>query len=138
LLLSGGTGSTAAAIPACIGCTAAKSIRSVIKIDHHRIQRASKIDCLLRANPDTKVAIVRYGDDPRSSLHSAGGSGGMSKSYRAESERAGTLVVAEGFSQVPDVSERFISSIGSCWNTKSWPASITKKHRTHLRSRRCR
>jgi hypothetical protein len=37
------------------------------------------------------------------------GSGGMCKIYLAESERAGTLVVLKVFSQVPDVSERFIS-----------------------------
>jgi hypothetical protein len=36
------------------------------------------------------------------------GSGGMCKIYLAESERAGTLVVLKVFSQVPDVSERFI------------------------------
>ena len=37
------------------------------------------------------------------------GSGGMCKIYLAESERAGTLVVLKVFSQVPDVSERFVS-----------------------------
>jgi hypothetical protein len=37
------------------------------------------------------------------------GSGGMCKIYLAESERAGTVVVLKVFSQVPDVSERFIS-----------------------------
>ena len=36
------------------------------------------------------------------------GSGGMCKIYLAESERAGTIVVLKVFSQVPDVSERFI------------------------------
>ncbi|MGO9947294.1 MAG: serine/threonine-protein kinase [Steroidobacteraceae bacterium] len=36
------------------------------------------------------------------------GSGGMCKIYLAESERAGTLVVLKVFSQVPDVSERFV------------------------------
>src|SRR6202521_257591 len=37
------------------------------------------------------------------------GSGGMCKIYLAESERAGTLVVLKVFSQVPAVSERFVS-----------------------------
>ena len=37
------------------------------------------------------------------------GSGGMCRIYLAESERAGTLVVLKVFSQVPDVSERFVS-----------------------------
>jgi eukaryotic-like serine/threonine-protein kinase len=37
------------------------------------------------------------------------GSGGMCKIYLAESERAGTVVVLKVFSQVPDVSERFVS-----------------------------
>lgn len=36
------------------------------------------------------------------------GSGGMCKIYLAESERAGTMVVLKVFSQVPDVSERFV------------------------------
>jgi hypothetical protein len=36
------------------------------------------------------------------------GSGGMCKIYLAESERAGALVVLKVFSQVPDVSERFV------------------------------
>jgi hypothetical protein len=36
------------------------------------------------------------------------GSGGMCKIYLAESERDGTLVVLKVFSQVPDVSERFV------------------------------
>ena len=36
------------------------------------------------------------------------GSGGMCKIYLAESERAGTIVVLKVFSQVPDVSERFV------------------------------
>src|SRR5580658_2832628 len=37
------------------------------------------------------------------------GSGGMCTIYLAESERAGTVVVLKVFSQVPDVSERFVS-----------------------------
>jgi hypothetical protein len=37
------------------------------------------------------------------------GSGGMCKIYLAESERAGALVVLKVFSQVPDVSDRFVS-----------------------------
>jgi eukaryotic-like serine/threonine-protein kinase len=37
------------------------------------------------------------------------GSGGMCKIYLAESERAGTVVVLKVFSQVPDVSDRFVS-----------------------------
>jgi eukaryotic-like serine/threonine-protein kinase len=36
------------------------------------------------------------------------GSGGMCKIYLAESERAGAMVVLKVFSQVPDVSERFV------------------------------
>jgi serine/threonine protein kinase len=36
------------------------------------------------------------------------GIGGMCRIYLAESERAGTLVVLKVFSQVPDVSERFV------------------------------
>ncbi len=37
------------------------------------------------------------------------GSGGMSRVYLAESERAATLVVLKVFSQVPDVSERMVN-----------------------------
>jgi len=65
---------------------------------------------LLRASPDYE-SRYRFG-----SVMIRGhrcirqvGSGGMCKIYLAESERAGTLVVLKVFSQVPDVSERFIS-----------------------------
>jgi eukaryotic-like serine/threonine-protein kinase len=65
---------------------------------------------LLRANPDFENRY-RFG-----SVMIRGhrcirqvGSGGMCKIYLAESERAGTLVVLKVFSQVPDVSERFVS-----------------------------
>jgi eukaryotic-like serine/threonine-protein kinase len=64
---------------------------------------------LLRANPDYE-SRYRFG-----SVMIRGhrcirqvGSGGMCKIYLAESERAGTLVVLKVFSQVPDVSERFV------------------------------
>ena len=65
---------------------------------------------LLRANPDYEnryrfgTVIIRGHRCIRQV-----GSGGMCKIYLAESERAGTLVVLKVFSQVPDVSERFIS-----------------------------
>ena len=65
---------------------------------------------MLRANPDYE-SRYRFG-----SVIIRGhrcirqvGSGGMCKIYLAESERAGTLVVLKVFSQVPDVSERFVS-----------------------------
>ena len=50
----------------------------------------------------------------------------MCKIYLAESEHAGTLVVLKVFSQVPDVSERFVGFDGSCRNMKSSRASITE------------
>ena len=65
---------------------------------------------LLRANPDYENRY-RFG-----AVFIRGhrcirqvGSGGMCKIYLAESERAGSLVVLKVFSQVPDVSERFVS-----------------------------
>ena len=65
---------------------------------------------LLRANPDYE-GRYRFG-----TVFIRGhrcirqvGSGGMCKIYLAESERAGTVVVLKVFSQVPDVSERFVS-----------------------------
>jgi hypothetical protein len=65
---------------------------------------------LLRANPDYEnryrfgTVVIRGHRCIRQV-----GSGGMCKIYLAESERAGTLVVLKVFSQVPDVSERFVS-----------------------------
>ncbi|HEY0802862.1 MAG TPA: serine/threonine-protein kinase [Steroidobacteraceae bacterium] len=65
---------------------------------------------LLRANPDYErryrfgTVMIRGHRCIRQV-----GSGGMCKIYLAESERAGTLVVLKVFSQVPDVSERFVS-----------------------------
>jgi eukaryotic-like serine/threonine-protein kinase len=65
---------------------------------------------LLRANPDYEnryrfgTVIIRGHRCIRQV-----GSGGMCKIYLAESERAGALVVLKVFSQVPDVSERFVS-----------------------------
>jgi eukaryotic-like serine/threonine-protein kinase len=65
---------------------------------------------LLRANPDFEnryrfgTVMIRGHRCIRQV-----GSGGMCKIYLAESERAGTLVVLKVFSQVPDVSERFVS-----------------------------
>jgi hypothetical protein len=65
---------------------------------------------LLRANPDYEsryrfgTVIIRGHRCIRQV-----GSGGMCKIYLAESERAGTLVVLKVFSQVPDVSDRFVS-----------------------------
>ncbi len=65
---------------------------------------------MLRANPDYEnryrfgTVIIRGHRCIRQV-----GSGGMCKIYLAESERAGTLVVLKVFSQVPDVSERFVS-----------------------------
>ncbi len=69
-----------------------------------------KAIALLRANPDYEdryrfgTVIIRGHRCIRQV-----GSGGMCKIYLAESERAGTLVVLKVFSQVPDVSERFVS-----------------------------
>src|SRR6202020_3305939 len=65
---------------------------------------------LLRANPEYEnryrfgTVIIRGHRCIRQV-----GSGGMCNIYLAESQRAGTLVVLKVFSQVPDVSERFIS-----------------------------
>jgi hypothetical protein len=88
------------------------------KIDRHRLLKMivtassdhRKAIALLRANPDYEnryrfgTVIIRGHRCIRQV-----GSGGMCKIYLAESERAGTLVVLKVFSQVPDVSERFIS-----------------------------
>jgi eukaryotic-like serine/threonine-protein kinase len=88
------------------------------KIDSHRLLKMivtasnehRKALALLRANPDYEnryrfgTVIIRGHRCIRQV-----GSGGMCKIYLAESERAGTLVVLKVFSQVPDVSERFVS-----------------------------
>jgi len=65
---------------------------------------------LLRSNPDYE-SRYRFGTvmiRGHRCIRQVG-SGGMCKIYLAESERAGTLVVLKVFSQVPDVSERFVS-----------------------------
>jgi eukaryotic-like serine/threonine-protein kinase len=65
---------------------------------------------MLRANPDFE-SRYRFGTvmiRGHRCIRQVG-SGGMCKIYLAESERAGTLVVLKVFSQVPDVSERFVS-----------------------------
>jgi len=64
---------------------------------------------MLRANPDFENryrfgSVIIRGQRCIRQI----GSGGMCKIYLAESERAGALVVLKVFSQVPDVSERFI------------------------------
>ena len=88
------------------------------KIDRNRLLKMivtasnehRKALALLRANPDYEnryrfgTVIIRGHRCIRQV-----GSGGMCKIYLAESERAGTLVVLKVFSQVPDVSERFVS-----------------------------
>jgi eukaryotic-like serine/threonine-protein kinase len=88
------------------------------KVDRNRLLKMivtassdhRKAIALLRANPDYEnryrfgTVIIRGHRCIRQV-----GSGGMCKIYLAESERAGTLVVLKVFSQVPDVSERFIS-----------------------------
>jgi hypothetical protein len=64
---------------------------------------------LLRADPDYE-SRYRFGNvmiRGHRCIRQVG-SGGMCKIYLAESERAGTLVVLKVFSQVPDVSERFV------------------------------
>jgi eukaryotic-like serine/threonine-protein kinase len=87
------------------------------KIDRERLVKSiltasnehRKSLALLRANPDYEsryrfgTVIIRGHRCIRQV-----GSGGMCKIYLAESERAGTLVVLKVFSQVPDVSERFV------------------------------
>jgi eukaryotic-like serine/threonine-protein kinase len=88
------------------------------KVDRDRLLRMivtasnehRKALALLRANPEYEnryrfgTVIIRGHRCIRQV-----GSGGMCKIYLAESERAGTLVVLKVFSQVPDVSERFVS-----------------------------
>jgi hypothetical protein len=88
------------------------------KVDRNRLLKMivtassdhRKALALLRANPEYEnryrfgTVIIRGHRCIRQV-----GSGGMCKIYLAESERAGTLVVLKVFSQVPDVSERFIS-----------------------------
>jgi hypothetical protein len=88
------------------------------KVDRNRLLKMivtassdhRKAIALRRANPDYEsryrfgTVIIRGHRCIRQV-----GSGGMCKIYLAESERAGTLVVLKVFSQVPDVSERFIS-----------------------------
>jgi hypothetical protein len=88
------------------------------KIDRNRLLKMivtasndhRKARALLRAGPDYEnryrfgTVIIRGHRCIRQV-----GSGGMCKIYLAESERAGTLVVLKVFSQVPDVSERFVS-----------------------------
>jgi len=65
-------------------------------------------------------------DDPRSSLHRQVAAAACAKSYLAESERAGNSGGAEGFSQVPDVSERFISFDRFLQEYEIVAASITR------------
>jgi serine/threonine protein kinase len=87
------------------------------KVDRERLLRAITIASRehkrslssLRSRPDFDQ-IYKFG-----SLTIRGhrcvrqvGSGGMCKIYLAESERAGAMVVLKVFSQVPDVSERFV------------------------------
>ncbi len=87
------------------------------KVDRERLLRAitlasreqKKSLSALRSRPDFDQ-LYRFG-----SLTIRGhrcirqvGSGGMCKIYLAESERAGAMVVLKVFSQVPDVSERFV------------------------------
>ncbi len=88
------------------------------KLDRERLIKSIQVAsaehrralAMLRANPDYD-SRYRFG-----SVEIRGhrcirqvGSGGMCKIYLAESERAGTVVVLKVFSQVPDVSERFVS-----------------------------
>ena len=88
------------------------------KIDRERLVRMiltaanehRKALALLRASPDYE-SRYRFGTvmiRGHRCIRQVG-SGGMCKIYLAESERAGTLVVLKVFSQVPDVSERFVS-----------------------------
>jgi hypothetical protein len=87
------------------------------KVDRERLIRVlsnasrehKQAQAMLRSHPDFEQRY-RFG-----SVRIRGhrcirqvGSGGMCKIYLAESERAGTLVVLKVFSQVPDVSERFV------------------------------
>ena len=83
-----------------------KLLRMIVKASSdHR-----KALAMLRASPDYEnryrfgTVIIRGHRCIRQV-----GSGGMCKIYLAESERAGTLVVLKVFSQVPDVSDRFVS-----------------------------
>jgi eukaryotic-like serine/threonine-protein kinase len=87
------------------------------KLDRERLAKMIKVAssehrqalAMLRANPDFEkryrfgTVIIRGHRCIRQI-----GSGGMCKIYLAESERAGALVVLKVFSQVPDVSERFV------------------------------
>jgi hypothetical protein len=87
------------------------------KVDRERLLRAiavaareqKKLRTALRSRPDFGQ-LYKFG-----SLTIRGhrcirqvGSGGMCKIYLAESERAGAMVVLKVFSQVPDVTERFV------------------------------
>jgi hypothetical protein len=88
-----------------------------------KIDRERLVKIILTASDEHRKALALLRTDPDyESRHRFGtvmirghrcirqvGSGGMCKIYLAESERAGTLVVLKVFSQVPDVSERFIS-----------------------------
>src|SRR6202000_268301 len=83
-----------------------KLLRMIVKASSdHR-----KALAMLRASPDYEnryrfgTVIIRGHRCIRQV-----GSGGVCKIYLAESERAGTLVVLKVFSQVPDVSDRFVS-----------------------------
>ena len=93
------------------GCTAARSTATrLLKMIVSASNEHRKALALLRANPDYEnryrfgTVIIRGHRCIRQV-----GSGGMCNIYLAESERAGTLVVLKVFSQVPDVSERFVS-----------------------------
>jgi eukaryotic-like serine/threonine-protein kinase len=88
-----------------------------LKIDRERLIKMiltasnehRKALALLRGNPDYE-SRYRFGTvmiRGHRCIRQVG-SGGMCKIYLAESERAGTLVVLKVFSQVPDVSERFV------------------------------
>jgi eukaryotic-like serine/threonine-protein kinase len=87
------------------------------KLDRERLVKMIKIAAnehrqalaKLRANPDFENryrfgSVIIRGHRCIRQI----GSGGMCRIYLAESERAGALVVLKVFSQVPDVSERFI------------------------------
>jgi eukaryotic-like serine/threonine-protein kinase len=87
-----------------------------------KINRDTFVRVLEQASRDHKQAVIRRRGNPdferryrfgsiviRGHRHIRQvGTGGMCKIYLAESERAGAVVVLKVFSQVPDVSERFV------------------------------
>src|SRR3974390_848291 len=97
-------------------------VRGLRRLYGSKLDRAQLIKAIQAASAEHRQALARLRPSPDydnryrfGSVVIRGhrcirqvGSGGMCKIYLAESERTGTVVVLKVFSQVPDVSERFV------------------------------